>query len=154
MARKRPAKRKTNRGPTPPRPRRERMVPLADQAPFAGLPAGKLSDALVDFVSPQREEMCDLTSARFALQLGAVAWNLGLFSRDGRVEALRTLREQLVAAGLEELHETIVDLVRRKRQLYPDDRRLITDLQVTETTDGPRDISVVVQYEIYSDDAG
>lgn len=153
MARKRSRKRKKNRGPTPPRRHPDRLEhPLLDP-PADDLSPAKLSDALLEFVSPLSGEMLDLDTARAALHLGALAWNLGLLTRRERVEALRELREEFSASGDESLIESVVELTRRKRKLYPHDRRLITHLEVAPMPDDPRGIAVNVMYEYFVDDA-
>jgi hypothetical protein len=89
----------------------------------------KISDALVDLVQPlvdelsECEELTRLWMQRF-VQLAATVWNATLLPDCDSI--LDEVRSHVGDAA-------IVDLVlHRRRALYPDDRRFVTDFEVTD----------------------
>ncbi len=106
------------------RPHRESRRPKEDL---------RLSERLVDLIAPYRED--GLTSQRYELLIGAAAtaWNLSLLAEAERPEALRQAFRKANVRGVEAAAELIVMLMRRKEDLFPDDRRTIVSWGVSES---------------------
>jgi hypothetical protein len=63
----------------------------------------------------------------------ATAWNLSLLSEAERPEALRQAFRNANVRDIEAAAQVIVTLMRRKEQLFPDDRRTIVSWAVSES---------------------
>lgn len=101
----------------------------------------RLSERLVDLIAPYRQD--GIPAERYELLIGAAAtaWNLSLLSEAERPEALRqSLRRAQVSEG-QGVVEMIDTLLRRKEQLFPDDRRTIMSWEVSES-DGQCHVTV------------
>jgi hypothetical protein len=92
----------------------------------------RLSERLVDLIAPYRDD--GLTSQRYELLIGAAAtaWNLSLLAEAERPAALRQAFRKANVRDVEAA-EVIVMLMRRKEQLFPDDRRTIVSWGVSES---------------------
>lgn len=93
----------------------------------------RLSERLVDLIAPYRDD--NLTSRRYEMLIGAAAtaWNLSLLSDTERHDALRQAFRNAKVRDVEAAAEVIVTLLRRKEQLFPDDRRTIVSWEVSES---------------------
>jgi hypothetical protein len=101
----------------------------------------RLSERLVDLIAPYRED--GLTSQRYEMLIGAAAtaWNLSLLPTAERPDALRQAFRNAKIRDVEPAAEVIVALMRRKEQLFPDDRRTIMSWEVSES-DGQCHVAV------------
>lgn len=101
----------------------------------------RLSERLVDLIAPYREE--GLSSGRYEQLIGAAAtaWNLSLLSDGERPDALRDAFRNAKVRDIEAVAEVIVTLMRRKEELFPDDRRTIVSWEVSES-DGQYHVAV------------
>jgi hypothetical protein len=91
----------------------------------------------VDLIAPYRED--DLIRDRYEMLIGAAAtaWNLALVPEAERPEALRDAfrRAKVRFRDVQAAAEVIVTLMRRKEELFPDDRRTIVSWTLSESGD-------------------
>jgi hypothetical protein len=103
---------------------------------LAKLPAGRLSDALVELMEPYipwppgPEELDVLEQG---LLLGALVWNATVEGTDLR--ASPELRRWADRSGMTErdrddLRRVVEEIAARKRALFPEDRRIVADVEV------------------------
>lgn len=109
---------------------------------LAKLPAGRLSDALVEVMEPYipwppDDEELDVLER--GLLLGAVVWNATVEGSDlGASAELRRWADQsgMTARDRDELGRVVEEIAARKRALFPEDRRIVADVEVV--TEGGR----------------
>lgn len=94
----------------------------------------KLSQRLIQVAQPYLNGGDDLDEYRKELSLASTAWNLSLFPPDAREE---NMMKSLDLQALEEEDRQLIvqhlrELVRRKEQLFPGDRRLIAKVDVLD----------------------
>ena len=99
-------------------------------------PRSPLSEALVQLIEPYCQEATNPYAYKALIRLGTLAWNMSSFSESEREKQLvETLREREFpdADALREIGQA---LSRGKEYLFPHDRRLIVDCNVTLGPDG------------------
>lgn len=114
----------------------------------AGIGGYKVSDALYELVEPFKYGDFGLAEYKKLVTLGAAAWNIAVLPEPNASEALKKLIHELCpsASGTadsalareNEAHEfeTLVrDLIKRKTELFPRDRRLILQVEITKRGD-------------------
>jgi hypothetical protein len=94
---------------------------------------GKLSEALAALIEPYREDESDAAGLKSLVGLGAIAWNLAMFPESKRGAALSEMTKDLKGRDREVLNIVVAQLVRRKLELFPDDRRMIVSYEVTDS---------------------
>jgi hypothetical protein len=123
-----------------------RRISRVERVPFGY--ARKMSDVLVDFAQPLLDTARSEDDFRLAIMIAAACWNLSLLPESERSAPLQQLTSsEMFKPGLEasqELERHMRALVARKEALFPDDKRVILDYQVSG---GPRDGYVEVRYE-------
>jgi len=115
----------------------------------------KLSEALVELVRPMMRDDMSLAERQNLFMLATLAWNIAIYPRQQRgrqiLEVVGGLPnmpgnlEKEVGRVLEgkpaspdfpaekvQLMEFLISLIARKDQLYPHDRRLIGDIELSE----------------------
>jgi len=95
----------------------------------------KISQALQELVRPYLSEMTDLIEARVVALIAGVAWNLASAPEIGQDER-EDLRRQLSPELAEGLDRLLRDMRKRKRDLFPEDRRIIAQTHVHLQSDG------------------
>jgi len=109
--------------------RHEGAVRLADNA--GGI---RMSEALLALLAPimAEEKQADETTTHANLGLACLAWNLALLQERDRERELMTILHDLAGDDVLDraiLRKEIMDLVRRKLELFPEIDRLIIDFR-------------------------
>lgn len=98
----------------------------------------KLSERLVELVAPFRQTETNRDEYEVLMKLASVAWNLALFSAVDRDSALsRAVGELSVESRV-----ALLELVARKEAMFPEDRRFIAGVQVTDRGAGQLHVTV------------
>jgi len=101
--------------------------------------ADDFSDTVMKFCKPLLAESQSLNGDDNAIGLGVFAWNASFLPRDRWEDGLHRSLEQFDLA--DDTKATLVDIVeemiRQKKEIYPNDLRVITDYKVHETEKGP-----------------
>jgi hypothetical protein len=117
------------------------IEPAQLRGPWPGMP--KMSDTLVEFAEPLLDMLPKdraVAEVRSVLGLASALWNLSVVSQQ-EPEKSEELRREVVdaieAAGMEEcLAAKLVELMaERKRQLFPDDRRIVAGVEARRQGD-------------------
>ena len=120
--------------------RRKRLRKSLKLFPSGQGDSAKMSQRLIHIAQPYLNGGDDLDEYRKELSLASTAWNLSLFPPDSREEHMM---KSLDVQPLEEEHRQLIaqhlrELVRRKEQLFPEDRRLIAKVDVLDEGDSVR----------------
>jgi hypothetical protein len=102
----------------------------------AAPPRSPLSEALVELIEPYRHEATTLSAYKVLVGLATLGWNLASVPEAEREKQLAEALRELDTPDSVAVHEIIQTLSRRKNSLFPQDRRLIVNCQVTATPDG------------------
>ena len=98
----------------------------------------KMSDAVTDLIRPYRDWATDLNSFRNLIMLACIAWNAANMPAMERPKALLEAVNRSPETAFEEMGELmnfLMELVRRKELLYPDNTRMVINFKVSETKD-------------------
>lgn len=93
----------------------------------------KMSENILHLAEPLLEHS---ENEEGALSLATIAWNLSLIPEDERGSMLEKLLRQAAETDPEMEHGMrvlLMDLVERKLELYPDDRRMILGHELSQT---------------------
>lgn len=101
-----------------------------------------MSNVLVDFAQPLLDAARNEGDFRLAITVAAACWNLSLLPESERSAALKDFKPGFETP--QELERQMRLLVARKEALFPNDKRVILDYQVSG---GPQDGNVVVRYQ-------
>ncbi len=93
----------------------------------------RVSERLVDLIAPYREEGLNREDYETLIAAAAIAWNLSLLPKGERPEALRKAFRHAKVKNAQHQAEMIVELLRRKEQLFPTDDRTIVHWEVWES---------------------
>jgi hypothetical protein len=98
-----------------------------------------VSAALLDVAGPLLDDAGDDAELQQeAIDTAAMAWNLCVVEAHGEPGALaRALARMPASAERDELESLLTLLMARKRQLHPDDDRLVEDATIVDGPDGP-----------------
>jgi hypothetical protein len=107
-------------------------IPL--RAPLPGQP--RVSDSLQQLLDPYFDENTTGEAFRRMVVLGMLAWNRAALPEERGQEMIREMRQHFPAEDEKTFVELMEDLSRRKRQLFPDDHRLIVDVEARKEPDG------------------
>jgi hypothetical protein len=101
---------------------------------------GKISDALVDVAKPALDQQSsDLETCEKIMALTMLAWNaVAIKEETGEPILSKMLGILAVQTGFSEqaCAEIIAPLAKRKMEKYPNDRRIVMNVQVTEMDGG------------------
>ncbi|MGD1859098.1 MAG: hypothetical protein ACFB0E_03900 [Leptolyngbyaceae cyanobacterium] len=101
--------------------------------------AVKMSEVLEEFAEPYVEEIDDFLEHKSFLELAAIAWNLAIMPEEQRQAAREEMHNKFGRRGsqdsLKALDPLLDELIERKLQLFPDNQRLIMDLQFEDSGD-------------------
>jgi hypothetical protein len=97
----------------------------------------KMSQRLIEVAQPSRNCGDDLDEYRKQLSFAAIAWNLTIIPpdlREGYIINSSNLRE-LKKEDQQLISQRIAELARRKEQLFPQNRRMIANVDVLDEGD-------------------
>lgn len=101
---------------------------------------GKLSEAIETLIEPYHGPDLDLQGVQMLVMLGVVAWNADAAGPEDGPRLLLKARIEFgrgqTADRTKPLNELLDALCRRKKELYPDDKRLIVHHEVRDTGEG------------------
>jgi hypothetical protein len=112
---------------------------------------GKMSEVVVDIARPWIKRLGPdppLPAVEFAYQTCRLVWNVSRLSNaeEDRKDLFNKVAQKVVALaprGTEmEMQRLVEELYRRALQLYPDDPRIIVNMEVTDFGDGNFHVSV------------
>lgn len=105
----------------------------------------KMSDVIVELAEPLLKDDMDPEQFHLAITIAATCWNLSLAPANERPALIEDMMRVSAKAGasMDEMRQIAEKLIARKEALFPNDRRLITDYQVSGTLD---DGDIVVEY--------
>ncbi|MEA5464718.1 hypothetical protein [Leptothoe sp. PORK10 BA2] len=100
----------------------------------------KMSEVLEDFAEPYLPETNSLERRRMVFDMAIVAWNLAIMPEHQRQPALDKLFNDLMKGNKKEilkrdLNDLIEEMVERKLELFPNNRRYILDCQLENIGD-------------------
>ena len=114
------------------------MLQPISALPF-DLPSQRFAPLIMSRQATESTRMIDLLAwvevnkKKLLIGAAATAWNLSLLAQAERPEALRQAFRNANVRDVEAAAEVIVMLMRRKEQLFPDDRRTIVSWGVSES---------------------
>jgi hypothetical protein len=94
-----------------------------------------ISRSLEELISPYLHPGMDIVEARVLALVGGVAWNLVAAPEIGREEQ-EELRRALTTGTAARLDRLLRHMCRRMRDLFPGDRRIVSQTHVTQQSDG------------------
>ena len=124
--------------------RRQQQVPdgqIIVRRDLPGVP--KLSDALTDIAMPWLENVREKRAAEDVFRLACVAWNLAnRLDTITRLSVRRALKETPLALA-PDVEDTVFAMLKAKHAGYRDDKRHVTDFEITALKD---EFRVAVMY--------
>ncbi len=92
-----------------------------------GLADSDLARVIVEFAEPMLKHCASYAAREEAISYAILAWNLALESEAGREAALQEMLAQLPAEKEPEISALMQFLLRRKQELFADNRFLVVD---------------------------
>jgi len=99
----------------------------------------KISGRVIELAEPISEAGDGVLPARTAISFATLAWNLSLLPEDVRRRELRAAAKEVEPDSLAlrfEFQHMVSMLVRRKRELFPEDERFIMDYELVPAANG------------------
>jgi hypothetical protein len=123
--------------------RREKIARMQRQSPgeerFDNPRGGlvSMSAALIDFMEIDSQVWPDEELLRKTILLGMVAWNAAVASGASREDLIQSTVATLPPNVRAEARVHLDALIKRKESLFPDNKRLMLDYELTMTPSGP-----------------
>ncbi len=99
----------------------------------------KMSEVLEEFVEPYLPEANGLEQQQMVFEMAIIAWNLAILPAHKRQSALEDMFNNLMkdkrAIVKRDLNNLIDEMVQRKLELFPNNRRYIIDFQLEDAGD-------------------
>lgn len=92
-----------------------------------GVADSDLARVIVEFAEPMLKHCASYAAREEAISYAILAWNLSLESESGREESLHEMLAQLPAEKEPEIAALMQFLLRRKAELFADNRFLVVD---------------------------
>lgn len=96
----------------------------------------KMSEVLEEFVEPYLLEAIGLNKRKMLFEIAIIAWNLAIMSEEQRKSALEELIGDILknqkTIAKQDLNSILNEMVSRKLQLFPTNRRYIVDFQLED----------------------
>jgi hypothetical protein len=96
-----------------------------------------MSEVLIDFMEIDAQEWPDEEQLRKTLVLGMVAWNAAVASGAARNDLIQSTLATFPPDLRAEARFHLDALIKRKESLFPDNKRLMLDYELTKTPSGP-----------------
>jgi hypothetical protein len=117
-------------------------------------PYGKISASLLDLIDPYADDDLPLDTMRKLVVMGVVAWNIASTSNtlDEAAAELDRFISDTPALGAsagtaaQDFRVAVLGLVRRKRLLFPQDKRLVTSYELSRERSGLHLRAAAVQH--------
>ena len=97
----------------------------------------KMSEVLLDFIDPYRDDRMSEFQLRTLIAAGALAWNTAMLPQESRREILEGAVRDAISAGAEEFRELLSEMIERKQRYFARVTRFILSYQLTMTPEGP-----------------
>ena len=97
----------------------------------------KMSEVLLDFIDPYREDTMSQFELRNLIAAGTLAWNTAMLPPESRGKILDGAIHDAISEGAEEFREILSEMIERKRRYFARFTRFILNYQLTMTPDGP-----------------
>ena len=91
----------------------------------------KMSGVILRFIEPYKSSATTIERFEKLVVLAMVAWNAHILKDKNIIAKLKESNEEEWG---EELDQVLAELMIRKEQLFPDNKRLILDYRITETS--------------------
>jgi hypothetical protein len=120
--------------------RRKRLRKSLNLFPSRHGETDKMSQRLIQIAQPYLNGGDNLDEYRKELSLASTAWNLSLFPADSREEHMIKSLDlpELEEEGRQLIAQHLRELVRRKERLFPEDQRMIANVDVLDEGDSVR----------------
>ena len=119
--------------------RYKKETALQDQKAPANPPGeGKMSSMVTSLIEPYRGTAVDRASYHNLVAIACIAWNTANLPEEAWPANIREAIHELpnvVDEMRPEMARFILELVKQKVALFPDERRIIVDFKITETKD-------------------
>ena len=96
----------------------------------------KMSDVIAELVRPCSENVTSLDEYKDLIALACIAWNTANLPKQKQKKSIRDGLQTLPDLPEDLLQDTsalIMELIKRKKLLFPDNHRMIINFRVTET---------------------
>lgn len=102
----------------------------------------KMSEVLLDFIEPYRENARSEDELRTLITIGLVAWNAALLPKESREQTIDRMINRDVHDGAGEFRQFVYEMIERKQRWFAPIKRLILGYDLTFTENGPH-LSVI-----------
>lgn len=97
----------------------------------------RMSEVLIDFIEPYREDAESEEALRKLVTLATIAWNAGLMPMAKREKFVQDMAKSFPADVRTDFRTVLDPLVRRKEEHFAEHRRAIFDFSLTFDANGP-----------------
>ena len=96
----------------------------------------KMSELLLDFIDPYRDDTMSEFQLRTLLAAGILAWNAAMLPQESREKILDSAVHDAFSEGAEEFREILSEMIERKQRYFARITRFILSYQLTMTPEG------------------
>ncbi len=96
----------------------------------------RMSGALVALIQPYAAQVESLTAYKALVAIAALAWNVSLLSSDEQDQHIGEAATKLTPTDRTIFCQMVRSLMHRKRDLFPEDRRIVVNYEVSASARG------------------